>query len=65
VLAGALNNPVDGAILLFQGEDEKVAERFAKADPYVKNGLVARWHVRPWTTVVGKDATTPVGRPSN
>ena len=27
---------------------------FARVDPYVVNGLVARWHVREWTTVVGE-----------
>ena len=60
VLAGALAGPVDGAVLLFKGESAKVAEEFAKVDPYVLNGLVTRWHVREWTTVVGDGAATPV-----
>lgn len=60
VLAGALADPADGAVLLFEGEDKAVAERFAKADPYVANGLVERWHVRVWTTVIGDRAATPV-----
>ncbi len=60
VLAGALDSPVDGAVLLFQGDSPNAAEKFAAADPYVRNGLVARWRVRPWTTVVGKEAATPV-----
>ena len=60
VVAGALADPVDGAVLMFQGEDKAVAEDFARADPYVLNGLVARWHVREWTTVVGELAATPV-----
>jgi uncharacterized protein len=60
LLGGALANPVDGAILLFQGDSAAVAEKFAKADPYVTNGAVERWYVREWTTVVGKDAATPV-----
>ena len=38
----------------------EVAEAFAKTDPYVLNGLVTRWHVREWTTVVGESAATPV-----
>ena len=63
VVAGALADPVDGAVLMFRGESPAVAERFAQADPYVVNGLVARWHVREWTTVVGELAATPV-RPS-
>ena len=64
VLAGALADPVDGTMLLFSGDSPEVAERFAKADPYVKNGLVTRWRVRPWTTVVGDLATSPV-RPAS
>lgn len=59
VLAGALADPVDGAVLLFQGESPAAAEDFAQADPYVRHGLVTRWRVRPWTTVVGKDAAVP------
>lgn len=60
VLGGVLTDPVDSAVLLFQGDSPAAAERFAAADPYVKNGLVKSWRVRPWTTVVGKDASTPV-----
>jgi len=60
LLGGALANPVDGAVLLFRGDSAEVAESFAKADPYVANGVVKRWHVREWTTVVGKDAAKPV-----
>jgi uncharacterized protein YciI len=60
VVAGALADPVDGALLMFAGEDKSVAEDFARADPYVTGGLVASWHVREWTTVVGESALTPV-----
>jgi uncharacterized protein YciI len=60
LLAGALADPVDGAMLLFEADSAAVVEAFAKADPYVRGGLVTRWRVRPWTTVVGEGATTPV-----
>lgn len=60
VLGGAYAQPVDGAVLLFRGESPAVAEGFARADPYVVNGLVTRWRVREWTTVVGRDAAMPV-----
>jgi hypothetical protein len=60
VLAGALADPVDQGVLLFAGDSPDVARRFAQSDPYVRNGLVTSWRVRPWTTVVGDDATTPV-----
>lgn len=59
VLGGALANPVDGAILLFRGESPEVAEQFARSDPYVREGLVTRWRVREWTTVVGPLASQP------
>jgi uncharacterized protein len=54
VLGGALAEPADGAVLLFRGDSPAAAEAFAKNDPYVLNGLVKEWKVRPWTTVVGK-----------
>ncbi|MBL8522059.1 MAG: YciI family protein [Betaproteobacteria bacterium] len=53
ILAGALTNPADGAVLVFQGDSPKVAEDFASADPYVLNGVVTSWRVREWNTVVG------------
>lgn len=56
VLGGALANPADGAVLLFRGHSPAAAEAFAAEDPYVVNGLVTKWRVREWTTVVGRDA---------
>jgi len=53
VLAGALGDPPDGALLVFRGDSADVAERFARADPYVVRGLVTAWRVRPWNVVVG------------
>lgn len=58
-LAGALAKPADGAVLLFRGESPDVAVAFAKADPYVKNGLVKAWRVRKWNTVIGDDDGSP------
>jgi heme-degrading monooxygenase HmoA/uncharacterized protein YciI len=60
VLGGALSNPVDGAVLLFQGGSPEVAEKFARADPYVTSGAVKGWHVREWMTVVGEGAAQPI-----
>jgi uncharacterized protein YciI len=54
VLGGALADPVDGAVLVFRGNTASVAEEFARADPYVRNGLVAQWRVRRWNVVVGE-----------
>ena len=60
VLAGALADPIDGAVFLFQGSGPEAAEAFARQDPYVQHGLVKSWRVRTWPTVVGKDAATPL-----
>ena len=60
VLAGALANPPDGAVFHFRGDSPRAAERFVQSDPYVRNGLVTRWRIREWTTVVGDAASTPV-----
>jgi uncharacterized protein YciI len=60
ILGGALADPPDGAVLLFQGEDDRAARDFAVKDPYVTSGLVTKWSVRSWTTVVGATAATPV-----
>ena len=54
LLAGALGEPA-GALLVFKAADRSAAENFAHADPYVTNGLVKSWAVRPWTVVIGND----------
>ena len=56
LLGGALADPIDAAVLLFRAPSREAVEHFARGDPYVLNGLVARWRVRPWTTVVGEGA---------
>lgn len=53
VMGGALADPVDGAVLVFKGENPSVAEEFARNDPYVKNGLITEWQVRQWVVVIG------------
>ncbi len=53
VMAGALADPADGAVLVFKGDSPAFAENFAKEDPYVKAGLITEWKVRVWTVVIG------------
>ena len=55
LLAGALADPVDRALLVFHVDDKSKAESFARKDPYVVNGLAKRWEVRPWKVVVGNE----------
>ncbi|MFE5672014.1 YciI-like protein [Agromyces sp. NPDC056523] len=64
LLGGAVGEGPFSGLLVFQGENALEAARsFAKADPYVLGGVATAWTARPWTTVVGTDASTPVGRP--
>jgi len=60
VAGGALDSPHDYALLLFSTPDASSAEAFAAGDPYVLNGLVKNWRVRPWMTVVGEYAAAPI-----
>ncbi|MFL9925300.1 YciI-like protein [Herbaspirillum lusitanum] len=59
VVGGAVGNPPESALLLFNGETPAHATAFAKADPYVLNGLVTGWEVKPWNTVVGLSDLVP------
>src|SRR5436190_14757580 len=56
LLGGALADPIDGAVLLWECDTPAPAEAFVAADPYVRHGLVTKWRVRAWTTVVGERA---------
>ncbi len=59
-LGGAFADPVDGAVLFFEASSKAVVEQFAKDDPYVTGGLVTKWIVREWTTVLGENAAHPL-----
>jgi uncharacterized protein YciI len=56
ILAGALAEPPDRAVLVWRTDDRSVVERFIDGDPYVRNGLVTSWTIRPWTVVIGEAA---------
>jgi uncharacterized protein YciI len=53
LLGGAFTEPADRALLVFRVASRSAVEEFARNDPYVMNGLVTRWEVRPWAVVVG------------
>jgi uncharacterized protein len=63
LLAGALSDPTDRALLVFRTPGPDIVEAFARHDPYVTRGLVTRWEVRRWAVVVGNDrsGTIPGG----
>jgi uncharacterized protein YciI len=53
LLGGAYADTTDGAVLVFRATDPSLVEAFVKSDPYVANGVVTRWRIRPWRVVVG------------
>ncbi len=59
-LGGAFADDPPMGMLLFKAESAGVAEEFARADPYVINGVVLSWRVREWVTAVGAGALTKV-----
>ena len=62
LFAGPLGDPPDGALLVFQAESETPVEAFALADPYVIEGLVSAWRVRPWNIVIGMQPAPEAAR---
>ena len=53
LFAGAVGDPPDGGLFIFRTSSPSMAEEFARQDPYVTNGIVTNWHVKPWHVVVG------------
>ena len=53
VHAGAFDPPTDGALFVFKADSAAEVEDFVRRDPYVKNGVVTAWRVKPWNVVVG------------
>ncbi|MCU1346783.1 MAG: uncharacterized protein JWL70_3049 [Acidimicrobiia bacterium] len=53
LMAGAVSDPFDLAVLVFTVQDTAIIERFVADDVYVHEGLVTSWTIRPWNVVVG------------
>ena len=52
LMAGALAEPVDGAVFVFTTDDRSIVADFVARDPYVREGLVRSWRIRPWNVVI-------------
>ena len=51
LMAGTLEEPMNGdAIAVFTSRE--AAEEFIAGDPFVVNGVVASWTLRPWNEVL-------------
>ena len=59
-LGGAMEDPVDGAVLVFYVSDPKVIDDFVGQDPYVKAGLVSKWKIRKYNVVTGNACKNPL-----
>jgi uncharacterized protein YciI len=58
VMAGAIGEPPQGALLIFQADTAARVEEFARNDPYVLERLVTRWRALPWHVVVEPPAAS-------
>jgi uncharacterized protein len=52
ILAGPYADPADGAVLIFEADNEEKVRTFVETDPYVKNGLITKWYIRKWNIVI-------------
>ena len=50
LMAGPLVNPPDSALGVFTSRE--AAEEFIQGDPFVLNGVVAKWTIREWNEVL-------------
>jgi uncharacterized protein len=62
VMAGPLGDPPDGGLLIFRADSPAPVEEWVRADPYVTNGIVVGWKVRPWNLVIGAEPAAPQAR---
>jgi uncharacterized protein len=53
VLAGAVDNPPTGGLLILRNISPTEIEQLAQEDPYVINGVVKKFTVKPYLAVVG------------
>lgn len=53
VLAGACGSPVSAGLFIFKDVTPADIEAFVESDPYVINGLVTKYDIKPYMVVVG------------
>ena len=49
IAAGPLGNPPEGAMGIFTSRE--AAEEFVAGDPFVTNGVVAKWRIVEWAAI--------------
>ena len=53
VLGGAIDHPPTGALTIFRNITAEDIEQIAQQDPYVINGIVTKYTVKPYIAVGG------------
>ncbi len=53
IMGGAFDEPADGVAIVFKVNEISIITNFVEEDPYVQNGLISKWWIRPWNVVVG------------
>ncbi len=53
ILGGALNNPPTGGLLIFRNLSPNDIEQFVQQDPYMINGVVVKYSIKPYMAVIG------------
>ncbi len=53
VLGGAVGNPPTGALIILRNLSSNDVEQFVQHDPYVINGIVTKYTIKPYIAVVG------------
>ena len=49
LIVGVFGNPPEGATFIWKDTSESDIKAFVDSDPYVINGLVPEWHIKPFT----------------
>jgi uncharacterized protein YciI len=53
ILAGAVDNPPTGGLFIFRNLSPNDIENLAQRDPYVVNGVVKKYTIKPYMAVLG------------
>ena len=51
LMAGAVGDPPNGGLLVFDVDDPAEVEAFVDADPYAQNGVITGKRIEPWKVV--------------
>lgn len=53
LMAGAfLDHPGEPVSTMGVLTTREAAEAYAEGDPFVRNGMVSEWHIRPWANIL-------------